>query len=229
MLPGRFWQKELLEEWKSRKGLIVRFTVPFLILAPLAAEPVPLPARATGLLMGILFIGIFGSAIGLARIRENRMLERLLVLPIPPSGLLLEYIFANSVADILQLFPPFVVVVVSGSPDPGPAIVLAALFVPAVVAANAIGTLIPLFSGASSEVHLASFIAVIAVVAVSTPFLPVSFSIGQFLPFGSLAAGLLSAWGGLPMPWYNVIAPVASAIALVFMVSACAGRLKASD
>ncbi|MDD1717543.1 MAG: hypothetical protein LUO88_00575, partial [Methanoregulaceae archaeon] len=96
MLPGRFWQKELLEEWKSRKGLFIRFFVPFLILVPLAAGPVPLSARVTGIVTGILFIGVFGSAIGLARIRENRMLDRLLILPLPPSALLLEYILANA-------------------------------------------------------------------------------------------------------------------------------------
>ncbi len=227
MLPGRFWQKELLEEWKSKNGLFFRFFVPFLVLVPLAAAPVPLSARATGIVMGILFVGVFGSAIGLARIRENGTLERLLVLPVPTSGLLSEYILANSVADVLQLSVPFAIIVFSGNPDPYRALVLPISFVSAIVAANAIGTLIPVFSGSSAEVHLVSFVAVLAAIAVSTPLFPALYEIGQYLPFGSLAAGLAAAWGGSQVPWYIVAAAPVGACALVLAVAGCAGRLNA--
>ncbi len=229
MLPGRFWQKELLEEWKSRKGLFIRFFFPFLILVPLAAAPVPVPVRATGIILGILFIGVFGSAIGLARIRENGMLDRLLVLPLPPSGLLMEYILANAGADCLQLSVPFTIVVLSGSPDTQLAVALPLFFISAVVAANAIGTLIPVFSGSSADVHLASFIVVLALMAVSIPFMPALYAVGQFLPFGTLAAWLAAVWGVATVPWYAVAAAPAATAAIVLAVVLCAGHLKASD
>ncbi len=229
MLPGKLWQKELLEEWKSRKGLFIRFFIPFLILVPLAAAPVPPSARATGIAMGILFIGIFGSATGLAQIRETRMLERLLVLPVPRSRLLLEYILANSAADGLQLSIPFTIVVLSGNPHFSLAPALPLSYISAIAASNAIGTAIPVFSGSSAEVHLASFIAVFAVLSVSTPFLPALYRIGQLLPFGGFTSELMSAWGGAQIPWYSPAITLTGAVFMVGVVAACAGRLKAME
>ncbi|MDD1717522.1 MAG: hypothetical protein LUO88_00470, partial [Methanoregulaceae archaeon] len=136
---------------------------------------------------------------------------------------------ANAAADVFQLSVPFTIVVLSGSPDLSGAYLLPVCFVSAIVAANAIGTLIPVFSGSSAEVHLASFIAVLAVVAVSTPFMPVLYSIGQYLPFGALSAGLMSSWGGTPASWYILAAAPAGAIAIVLVVAGCAGHLKATD
>ncbi len=224
MLPGCLFEKELLEEWKSRKGLVIRLVLPLFVLAPLVFAP-PGP-RASGFVIGVLFIGVFGSSIGLARIRESGMLERLIILPIPPSRLLVDYVLANSVADLLQLVVPFLVVLGSGSPDPLQSVVLPIFFVSAVIAANAIGTLIPLASGSSAEVHLASFVAVLAAFGISTPALPLVYTVGQFLPFGALSVGFQTVWNGSLPSWSTMVSAPVAAAAILGVVVLCAGRLK---
>jgi ABC-type multidrug transport system permease subunit len=211
MLPGRFWQKELLEDLKSWRALATKVLLPLILLSPLAIGKVPAHVKAGGLAVAVLFTGTFGSAVGLVRLRESKMLERLAVLPLSPGVLVADYVLANALFDALQLLPPLVVVTWSGRPQPAGVLWVLICYVATLVAANAIGVLVALAAGSSGEVHLYAALVVLVVGGLSGLFTksmcdPLG-QLGLLLPFRHFSDALLHAWGS-EATRFSVLAPL---------------------
>ncbi len=98
MFPSRYWQKEFLEEIKSKKTLTINFYCHCSFESSCHIFD-SLQHKAGGITAAVLFIGVFGSAVKLVRLRENRMLERQAVLPVPSAYIVCEYILINSFFD----------------------------------------------------------------------------------------------------------------------------------
>ncbi len=199
MLPSRYWQKEFLEEIKSKRTLTMKFLLPLLLLSPLAIFSIPYNIKAGGFTAAVLFIGVFGSAVKLVRLRENRMLERLAVLPIPSAYIVCEYILINSFFDGLQLLAPLLIIYGLEHSQPIALLWIFACYIAALLTANALGVLVTLISGTSGEVHLFAFLTVLVVGGLSGLFMILLPSplreIGFIMPFRHLFDALLYGWG----------------------------------
>ena len=131
--------KELLEDFRGRKALIIKFLFPLLLLVPIFLSSAPNYTKTDFVGVMVLFIGVFGAAVGLIRTKESKMLERLAVSPLNPGKLLMEYIFAKSVFAILQLLLPLVLLLVL-NPIPILSLVpIFAFYIVTILTANAIG------------------------------------------------------------------------------------------
>ncbi len=200
MLPEHLWQEELLEDLKSGRSLIMKFLLPIVILSPLLLPNVPVFVRGALLSIMILFIGTFGAAVGLVRLAESKMLERVAVLPISAPRLVADYIVANASLDGLQLLIPLVLITALGHPQVIALPWIALYFVLALIVANTIGVLVALISRSSEEVHLFAAITILVVggvslAAIMIPSSPAAFQFAStFSPFKGLADGLLYAW-----------------------------------
>lgn len=163
MLPDCIWKEELLEDLSSRRSLALKFLIPAALLLPVAILPqIPLDIKTIIMGASVLFIGVFGSAIGLLRIRESGMGERLAALPIPPRDMALQYILANSLSDGAQLAVPLAAFVFFSGAEVA-LLPLLASFAMMLIAANSIGAIVAAFSGSAAEGHLLSMIALVAV------------------------------------------------------------------
>ncbi len=176
---------------------------------------VPVSMRAAGLAGAVIFIGVFGSSVGLIRIRESRMLERLAMLPAPPHRFIGEYIFANALLDGVQLLVPVGIFLVVSHALAGSALCILICFAAAVVAANALGLLVAIAAGSSGEGHLYAIVTVMAVFIVSGFVTPAGMAflagIGSALPFGYLYGAMLGA-GTAPDPLTVILAPLTALI-----------------
>jgi ABC-type multidrug transport system permease subunit len=149
--------------------------------------------------VAVLFVGTFGSAVGLVRLRENRMLERLAVLPQSSAKLLGEYILAGVFFDGLQMLAPLVAVAILGGPAPLRMPGVIAWYLVALVTANALGVLAALVASFSGEVHLYAALIVLVVGGLSVRFAASSSGpLEALLPFHHLSGALLYAWGIAP-------------------------------
>jgi ABC-type multidrug transport system permease subunit len=203
MLPGRLWQEEILANLRGRRSLAMKLLLPLILLSPLMLERVPAHVRSGGLAVAVLFVGTFGSAVGLVRLREDRMLERLAVLPQSSARLLGEYILASVLFDGFQMLVPLVAIAILGGPAslrmPG----LIACYLVALVTANALGALAALVASSSGEVHLYAALLVLVVGGLSagdlvTPMPGPLEALKSLLPFHHLSGALLYAWGVAP-------------------------------
>ena len=96
MLPNALWQEEIIEECKSRRSLATKLLLPLILVGPLALAWVPPAMRSGGMALAVIFIGIFGSSIGIVGLRDSKMLERLAVLPLHPAVVVSNYIMGRS-------------------------------------------------------------------------------------------------------------------------------------
>jgi ABC-type multidrug transport system permease subunit len=224
MLPDRFWKREMAEDLKSKKALLLKFLVPLIFLVPLLIAPIPTVARASGFVMVILFVGIFGSAVRLARLRESRMLERLAVLPLSPRQMVAEYIGAHSVFDMLQLAVPLLIFTSMVHPLPIGVLWIGVSYVASIVGANALGVLVALMAGSSGEGHLYGILTVLIAAGLSGLFfvtLPDALQgIGLLLPFRYLVDAFVSGGAGVnPYLMVQGAAVGGVLVVLVFLVS----------
>lgn len=224
ILPHRFWQKELLEASRDRRAFVLKFLLPLLLLAPLALGAVPAPMKAVGFSVAILFIGVFGASVRLIHLRESRMLERMAVLPVPPRGLMAEYVLASAFLDGVQLLIPLALVVGSGGYSISSVTVILLVYPAALIGANALGVLVASLSASAAEGHLFAVLSVILVAGLSgvVPGADAGWS-SWLLPFGPFAATLRASADGAPL----ASVPIAwlSAIALLGLVLAVSPRL----
>lgn len=224
--PHRFWRKELLEATRGRRAFALKFLLPLLLLAPLAVTAVPDAMRAVGFSAAVLFIGIFGSSVRLIHLRDDRMLERMAVLPVPPSQVTAEYLFASALLDGVQLLLPLILLIaVGGYPLSGVAVILI-VYPAALVGANALGVLVASLSASAAEGHLFAILSVVGAAVLSGFVPPITADSGWtswLLPFGAFAATLRTPTGVAPSA--AVTAAWLSAIALVGLVLAVSPRL----
>lgn len=225
MLPDRLWKKEVLEEARGGRGLLLKMLLPLVLLAPLAFLSVPQAARAAGLAAGVLFVGVFGASVRLARARETGMLERLAVLPVSPRRLAAEYVGASALVDTAQLAVPALLIAASLALEPPFLYAAAVCFAAAVVGANALGVLVAIAAASPAEGHLFAILAVLGVAAVSVtgPGVVAAGPLGSLLPFHHLVLAL----SGTAAPGAASLAASASLTAglLVLIVLATAPAL----
>jgi ABC-type multidrug transport system permease subunit len=198
VLPGSYWRLEVLMDFKSRKAIILKFVLPAILLVPFALPSIPAEIRAGIIALVILFTGTFGAAVGLVRIRENRMVERLAVLPVNPALIVSDYILANAFLDGIQLLIPLIVITGIGVPNFPGILWVCLCFVVSLVAANAIGVIIGIMAASSGEVHLFAALTVLGIAITSG--IPMAIPgpinvIGLLFPFRYLSDALLYAWG----------------------------------
>jgi hypothetical protein len=211
MRPDTLWQKELIEETKSIRTLSIKLLLSFILISPLAIVQVPPHISANGLAIAVIFLGVFGSSVGIVGWRDTKMLERLALLPYPPFRIISDYILANSFLEGLQLVLPFILILFSRHIDPVNILWVIVSLLAALVAANSLGVIIALISKSSGEVHLFAFLGVLLVSGLSgllggTNIWPLS-TIGPIWPFWQLSNSLLFAWGlsDLQIPLLTII------------------------
>lgn len=207
MRPDSFFQKELLEDLRDRRGLILKFALPAALLLPLILADIPVSLQAAGITVAVVFSGVFGSSIGLVRLRESGMLERMAMLPVSPRRLTAGYVFANALLDLAQVAVPLSVFLLVHPPAPAGVVYAAVSFASAVVAANALGVLVAVVPGSSGEGHLYAIVTVMAAIAFSGLIAPAPYTQG-LLPFWYLYAALLTTPGAF------ALAPVLAALLL---------------
>lgn len=207
MHPDSFFHKELLEDLRNRRGLILKFALPPALLLPLILADLPASLQAAGITVAVIFSGVFGSSIGLVRIRESGMLDRMAMLPVSPRRQIAGYILANALLDGAQLAVPFAAFLLVHPPVLVGAICAVVSFVSAVVAANALGVLVAAVPGSSGEGHFYAIVAVMAAIVLSGAVAPAPYTQG-FLPFWYLYAALAAT------PGVFALAPVLAAFFL---------------
>lgn len=198
MHPDSFWKKEILEDLRNRRGFFLKFVLPAALLLPLILADVPISLQAVGITVAVIFSGVFGSSIGLVRIRSSGMLERMAMLPVSLRRLTAGYILANALLDGAQVAIPLSVFLLVHPPAPEGVIFTAVSFASAVVAANALGTLVAVIPGSSGEGHLYAVVTVMAAIALSGLIAPVPHTQG-LLPFWYLYAALLATPGAFAL------------------------------
>ncbi|HOI12428.1 MAG TPA: hypothetical protein PLG75_01140 [Methanoculleus sp.] len=207
MHPDSFFRKEILEDLRNRRGLFMKFALPAALLLPLILVDAPVSLQAAGITVAVIFSGVFGSSIGLVRIRESGMLDRMAVLPVSPRRLTAGYILANALLDGAQIAVPLAAFLLVHPPAAEGVLFAVVSFASAVVAANALGVLVAVAPGSSGEGHLYAVITVMAAIALSGLVAPAPYAQG-LLPFWYLYAALLAAPGAF------VLSPLLAALLL---------------
>jgi hypothetical protein len=209
MLPDALWQEELLDECKSRRSLMMKLLLPLILIGPLSMGFVPAAVRSGAVAMVVIFMGIFGSSIGIAGWKDSKMLERLAVLPVRPAAVVSDYILARSLFVGVQLAIPLALILYAGRSGSASIPWILICFIAALVSATALGVLVSLAAHSSGEVHLYAFLAVIIVAGLSGIFPGTGLIGGSSLisPFWQLSNTLLSSWGAseLQMPALSLI------------------------
>jgi ABC-type transport system involved in cytochrome c biogenesis permease component len=196
--PRSIFMMEIAEDFGNRKGILLKFLVPFIILVPLGFLDLPFDVLAGIIVFIVLFNGTLGSSIGLTRMKEDAFLDRLLATPLNRRSIVAQYIMANTLMDFLQVAIPLVIVLLLRPVD---LIYIPAIFIllaSAAVAASSIGTGVAVLSKGMGDVHLTSIVAVGGLALVSGLFAPESFGEGIFWPspFYGLDEALRSGWMG---------------------------------
>ncbi|UCD50044.1 MAG: ABC transporter permease [Phycisphaerales bacterium] len=157
-----------------------------LLALPFILVGMPARAQAAGIVMVILFTGFFGTAVAHVHLREDRYLERLMLLPVSRASLTLDLVLASIVSRFVPtalVLGAFVIVngrVVSG----GELIVLAGQLCATLLLLTLLGMGIAWLARSNAEVHL----------------------------FGALTVGLIAAVSGV-MPAPQRLAPMTAALA----------------
>ncbi len=222
MLPDTFWKLELADILRKRRSFTLKFLLPLFLIIPITLPAIPLTLRAGGFTLAIAFAGIFGSAVGLSRLRETRMVERLALLPVPPRHLIIGYILLNSAIDGVQFLIPLLAFVILYPPSLVGLFLIALCFTAALIAANAIGGLVAVAARSSGEGHLIAILVMLGIAGVSGLFSGTQsggFSPGAIFPFQHLTAVLQMAGTG-ERGAHAVLAPVSAGLLLVMVTYA---------
>jgi hypothetical protein len=220
MRPDRFWQREILEQTRRKRSCVVKFMLPLALTAPLLLPNVPVTIRGDAFTLLLLFIGVFGSAIGLIRTGETGMMARMAVLPLSPVHIIAEYLLAHSLFEGLQFLIPLILITGSRGLTAAALIGLGITFLIVIIAANAIGAIVAVAAGSSGEGHLFAVISVLVVIVLSGLFRGIEGGLqtGMFLPFRYFGDVLLT--GSVPVPEI-VLAPLTglAVVAIALLIS----------
>ncbi len=224
MNPNNFWQKELLDDSKDKKAMIMKFVLPLILLSPLVIFHMPLNIKALILTLFILFTGTMGTSVKLTRLKESNMLEKLAVIPLSPAKFMANFIFANVLFDGLQLLAPFILIVFLSASQVTEIPWIFICYIAAVLGANTIGVLVALIADSAGEVHLYSTLTVLLVGAISIPFTEsiggFVRDIGNILPFQLFYDSLLNGWG-IYSAKFLILAPISGTalLGLILLLS----------
>ncbi len=121
------FKKEITEDLHSKRSLVIKFLIPIFLALPLTLSVIPIDVRAGIFALSVMFVGVMGSSVGLVKMKEGGMMERLRS-STPHRRLLAEYLIANSVMDLFQFIVPTLIVLTLSAFDPaGTILVILAL------------------------------------------------------------------------------------------------------
>ena len=168
-------------------------------MLPFVLVGMDVSVKASGLPLIVLFLGVLGTSVGLTRLKENKMVERLAALPLSRRRMIFEHLAANVLMDGLQSVIPAALIIYSFGLTGMDLLFVAFALILSIILANAVGSLLAMVSGGSGEVHLYSGMAVLVLAATSGLFfrdLPEGMSTVSGLMPLSLLSGALT---GTPM------------------------------
>jgi hypothetical protein len=218
MRPDAFWKIELMENISMKKSFILKFLIPLVLVVPLLIDSIPVPVRAGGFTLALAFIGIFGTAVGVARLRENHQTDRLALLPVDPWKMLVGYIGMNSMLDAFQFLVPLLIFALPWRLSFSSMFIIGICYLSVIVASNTIGMFTAAVARSSGEGHLVSILVILMIIGVSGLFIPASpvtgFTPDMLGPFHNLSDALQSGLLGFEVNRWLLLAPVS---ALVFL------------
>jgi len=233
MLPSNLWQVELAKAFANKRSLALKLVFPLFLAGPVIVAAPPAPVTAGVMALLILFIGVFGAAVGLVNERREGIWGRVLISPLSPRRLLVEQVAANAVVDLLQLAPVLFLFVARYRPAALETGALLACAVSALLTANVLGVLLGTVVSGSGEVHLYAAVLVFLLAALSGLFFPLRAGnawqviLACLSPFTYLGQSLLAAMGEptLVAPSVGLIAGPALAFLSLALATLVAPRL----
>ncbi len=173
------WRLQLRKAQRRRRLLGWNFLVPVVLLLPVALSAAAAPHRSVVYSLFVVFFGTFGSCIPLVGDRARGWNEKVLLTGYPASRWLAERLAAEAAIDTIQLTPTLLLLLWIGRADPG-VYGLAMLAVGlALLAANAIGSVIAALVDSVAEAALVCGTAALLVLHLSGVFrVPVTGSWG---------------------------------------------------
>lgn len=231
MKPDSFWKLELMENSGKKLSLALKFFIPLVLVIPVAIPSMPPAVKAGGFTLAIAFVGIFGTAVGLSRLREQHLTGRLSLLPCSQKTMVLEYLGVNALLTGLQFLVPLIAFLMIVSPSTGniPAVVIG--YGSVVIVSSGIGVLISGIARSSGEGHLIAILAILGIIGVSGIFIPLGSRTGAgittLLPYGILTMALQ---GGIAGPGDAVMAlPALISAGIVLLFVALSARAVLRD
>ncbi|MFX1574889.1 MAG: hypothetical protein ACFFB0_19300 [Promethearchaeota archaeon] len=202
MYPNNFWQIEFIEILNNKKNLIIKLILPLILTFPLIIPGMALNVKSSFFTLIIIFISTFGSAVRLIQLKENKIIEKLAVLPIKSYRLIFDYLFASVLIDCIKLSIPLILLLIFNLNT----FQILALFwvvinfIISIIFANCLGIIVAILASSSGEVHLYSIITVLGISVISGIFfipLPYFLNIIPLLmPFYYFLNSLKSFWEG---------------------------------
>lgn len=158
MMPFNLFRLQLMETFGSLKHAVIRISISILLALPFILVNMPARAKASGLVMVVLFTSFFGSAIAQSRLREDGRFSRLIVLPIPKHLLWLDLILSSVVSRILPTLIVLAGFIIFNSPILNPALMihLTALLCTSILFLVSLGMLTGQVIRNNGQVHLFS-------------------------------------------------------------------------
>jgi len=198
--PDSLLHIELMEDLRSRRSLVLKLLLPVILVVPLTITSVPEAVRLAGLPLIALFLGVLGASVGLTRLKEQGLTERLGATPVPRARMIRQYLLANAAMDGVQMLVPAIIVIASVNLGLSAVALVAAALALSIFLANALGVLVSAVAGGSGEVHLFSALCVLGVAGISGLFSGEGGSIlkvvSEALPFGLVGQGLANTGFG---------------------------------
>ncbi len=224
MTPSNIFRKEIIETLRNRKLVAIKMVFPFLIVLSMLMGTPPLTATAGLITMLVVFIGVFGTGIGIIKEKTDGMFNRIIVTPLTPRRIILENLLAGVVIEFVQFSPILIAVIAIFSPSPEWIISLFLSMTAAVVTANVIGLIISSLSSSMGEVHLYSALSLFPVFATSGIFTPLKNSVQVYLaffsPFAHLKQALLAVFGKPYIwAWHSIAAADLVMIAILLVLT----------
>lgn len=156
MMPCNLFRLQLMDGFGNVRYSAIRIGVSVLLSLPFIFVNMPAGAKASGIIMVILFTAFFGSAIAHARLCEDGRFSRLLLLPTPRPLMWLDLILASVFGRIIPTVIVLGVFIVFNSSafNLVTLIYLAAILCAAVLLLVLLGTLTGQLARNNGEVHL---------------------------------------------------------------------------
>lgn len=156
MNPGNLFCLQLADGFANRRRVLLRTGVSVLLALPFILVGMPARAQAAGIVMVVLFTGFFGAAVAHIHLREDRYLERLILLPQSRASLTLDLVLASIVSRFVPTALVLVAFVVVNAREvtAGALIVLAGQLCATLLLLTLLGMGIARLARSNAEVHL---------------------------------------------------------------------------
>jgi hypothetical protein len=173
MMCGNLFRLHLAASFINRRSIILRIGVSALFAIPFILVDMPARAQASGIVMVILFTGLFGAAVSHVHLRTDLRLERLTLLPMPRGVLWLDLVLTSIVIRLVPL-----IIILTGfaaingqSVTPASLINLFGLLCSSLILLTLLGIVTGQLAHSNGEVHLfgALTCAILAFISGITP------------------------------------------------------------